>query len=74
MQFTYFTVRKRVNGRDAIQLERLVGEVTSHLDTRYARVPRSGAHSRFLPVKDNDELARRRPEIETVARARGMLG
>jgi UTP--glucose-1-phosphate uridylyltransferase len=74
MQFTYFTVRKRVNGRDAIQLERLVGEVTSNLDTRYARVPRSGAHSRFLPVKDNDELARRRPEIETVARARGMLG
>jgi UTP--glucose-1-phosphate uridylyltransferase len=74
MAFTYFTVKKTVDGRAAIQFERLVGEVTSHLDTRYARVPRSGAHSRFLPVKDEHELTLRRSDIESVARARGMLG
>ena len=37
------------------------------------RVSRDGKTSRFLPVKDNDELARRRPEIEIVARNRGMI-
>jgi UTP--glucose-1-phosphate uridylyltransferase len=36
-------------------------------------VPREGTASRFLPVKDVPELERRRPEIEAVARARGML-
>jgi UTP--glucose-1-phosphate uridylyltransferase len=37
------------------------------------RVPRDGAASRFLPVKDIDELARRREDIMQVARARGMV-
>jgi UTP--glucose-1-phosphate uridylyltransferase len=36
-------------------------------------VPRNGVDARFLPVKDNEELAKRRGEIEQVARARGML-
>jgi UTP--glucose-1-phosphate uridylyltransferase len=36
-------------------------------------VPRTGVDSRFLPVKDPQELEQRRPEIEAVARARGML-
>jgi hypothetical protein len=36
-------------------------------------VPRQGTTSRFLPVKDNDELAFRRDEIQTVLKARGVL-
>ena len=32
-----------------------------------------GAASRFLPVKDFDELAKRRADIEVVAHARGMV-
>lgn len=71
--WTYFVVNKKVDGNVAIQFERLINEVTSHLDTVYLRVPRSGAESRFLPVKDNEELASRRSEIEAVAKARGML-
>ena len=39
----------------------------------YARVPRDGAVARFLPVKDYDELAKRRDDIRAVAAARGML-
>jgi UTP--glucose-1-phosphate uridylyltransferase len=39
----------------------------------YVRVPRDGAASRFLPVKDHDELARRRDEIRAVVNARGMV-
>ena len=74
MQWSYFLVNKKVGGRPVIQFERLVNELTSHFDTTFVRVPREGAASRFLPVKDNEELAQRRPELELVARARGMLG
>ena len=72
-EWTYFVVEKQVQGRVAVQFERLVNEITAHLDTVYLRVPREGAGSRFLPVKDRAELDRRRPEIEAVGRARGML-
>jgi UTP--glucose-1-phosphate uridylyltransferase len=71
--WTYFRVDKLVDGAPVVQFERLVNEVTSYLPTRYLRVPRDGAAARFLPVKDHDELARRRNEIELVARSRGML-
>lgn len=71
--WTFFRVNKKVDGNDVVQFERLVNEVTSHVPTRYLRVPREGAESRFLPVKDNEELDRRVAEIQAVARARGML-
>lgn len=71
--FTYCVVEKKVDGRPCIQRERLLGEITFHLDARYVRVPRTGKESRFVPVKDPEELARRRPEIEAVAKQRGML-
>ncbi|MFO0551199.1 MAG: UTP--glucose-1-phosphate uridylyltransferase [Polyangiaceae bacterium] len=71
--FTFVEVEKKVAGRTAIQFERLLGEITVPLEPSFLRVPREGTSSRFLPVKDNDELARRRPEIEAVARARGFF-
>lgn len=72
--WTYCVVEKKVAGEAVIQRERLLGELTFNLPTRFVLVPREGAGSRFLPVKDPDELARRRGDIEAVARARGMLG
>jgi len=72
-EFTWFQVRKKVEGIDAIQFERLIGEITTPLDTRFLRVPREGAVSRFIPVKDHDELAVRREDIRNVAQSRGML-
>lgn len=71
--FTFVEVEKSVDGKKAIQFERLLGEVTVGLAPHLLRVPRDGARSRFLPVKDTDELARRRPEIEAVLRDRGIL-
>jgi UTP--glucose-1-phosphate uridylyltransferase len=73
MDWTYFVVNKKVGGRPVIQFERLVNELTGHFDTTYVRVPRQGEGSRFLPVKDHDELAARKAELELVARSRGML-
>jgi UTP--glucose-1-phosphate uridylyltransferase len=73
IQWNWFEVEKKVDGHVAIQFERLLQELTAALPSTYIRVPRHGTTSRFLPVKDRDELARRRPDIEGVARARGML-
>lgn len=71
--WNWFEVEKNVDGRTALQFERLLQELTTALRSMYVRVPREGEESRFLPVKDFDELARRRSDIERVARARGML-
>jgi UTP--glucose-1-phosphate uridylyltransferase len=71
--WTYFTVKKKVGDKSVVQFERLVNEVTSYLPTAYLHMPRDGAASRFLPVKDNEELAHRVPEILAVARARGII-
>jgi UTP--glucose-1-phosphate uridylyltransferase len=73
LDWTYFLVEKKADEQPVIQFERLIGEVTSHMDTRFLRVPRDGEDSRFLPTKDHDELSARRDDIERVARARGML-
>jgi UTP--glucose-1-phosphate uridylyltransferase len=73
MPWTFFTVTKKVEDKPVIQFERLVNEVTSELPTKYLHLPRTGPHSRFLPVKDNEELAARQPEIEAVAQSHGWL-
>jgi UTP--glucose-1-phosphate uridylyltransferase len=73
MPWTFIQVGKKVGPRTAVQFERLIGELPYHLATSFVRVPREGLASRFLPVKDNDELAMRRSEIEAIAHARGML-
>ena len=73
MPWTFFTVTKKVDGQGVIQFERLVNEVTSVLPTKYLHLPRVGEDSRFLPVKDNEELAARVPEIELIAKRNGWL-
>jgi UTP--glucose-1-phosphate uridylyltransferase len=71
MDWSWFRVEKSVDGRPAIQFERLVGELTSTLDSRFLRVPRAGGESRFLPAKDWDELDAHRDQI--AARIEPML-
>jgi UTP--glucose-1-phosphate uridylyltransferase len=70
---TWFVVRKKVDGREAIQFEHLAGELSAFLPCACVEVARNGDDGRFQPVKDPDELARRQPEIERVLRARGVL-
>jgi UTP--glucose-1-phosphate uridylyltransferase len=63
----YYQVDKSVAGRPAVQFERLIGEVTAFLSTRFIEVEREGPEGRFLPAKDVAELQRRLPDIATVA-------
>ena len=73
VRWSWFEVEKKVGERTALQFERLLQELTSAMPAAYVRVPRDGVAARFLPVKDFDELARRREDIRAVAAARGML-
>jgi UTP--glucose-1-phosphate uridylyltransferase len=59
---TFFRVEKKLEAATVIQFERLVGQLTAFLPTHFLEVPRS----RFLPVKDPEELELRRPEIEAL--------
>jgi len=73
VHWSWFEVEKKVGARTAVQFERLLQELTSALPAAYVRVPRDGPGARFLPVKDHDELARRRDDIRAIASDRGML-
>ncbi len=70
---TWFVVRKRVGGQEAIQFEHLVGELSAFLSCSCVEVARDGRDGRFQPAKDPEELERRRPEIEKILRARGVI-
>ena len=69
----WFLVRKKVEGREAIQFERLVGQISAFVPSLCLEVPRSGEFGRFQPAKDPAELEKRRPDIERILRARGVL-
>jgi UTP--glucose-1-phosphate uridylyltransferase len=62
----WFTVTKRAFGRQAVQFEHLVGQVTAFLDASYLVVPRRGPESRFLPVKRPGDLDDIRPVLREI--------
>lgn len=59
----WYYVEKQVQGKKAIQIERLVGELTRHLKSNFIRVKRTGDGTRFLPIKTPDDLESARDEI-----------
>lgn len=59
----WYFVSKTVDGRKAVQMERLVGEMTRFFDSNYLRVKRTGRENRFLPVKTPIDLESSREEI-----------
>ena len=72
MEWTYVRVNKQVGDRQAIQFERLLGELTEGLDTSFVRVPRSGEGSRFMPIKTREDVQVHRALIELLVERRGL--
>jgi UTP--glucose-1-phosphate uridylyltransferase len=66
---TWFYVEKEVDGRKAVQLERLVNELSAFLPTTFLLVPRHGPRSRFVPVKTPEDLERSRPLLRELLAA-----
>jgi UTP--glucose-1-phosphate uridylyltransferase len=69
----WFPVRRKVDGQETIQAERLLGQVTAFLPTQFLSVERHGREGRFLPVKDREELRLRLPEIQALLRDLDIL-
>ena len=66
---TWLYVEKTVDGRPAVQLERLYHEASAVLPTTYLVVPATGPQGRFLPVKTPADLEVAEPQLrEMVAR------
>jgi UTP--glucose-1-phosphate uridylyltransferase len=53
---SWLYVVKDVEGRDAVQLERLYHELSAFVPTTYLEVPRRGPRGRFLPIKTPADL------------------
>ena len=60
---TWYRADKKSEGKDVVQFERLMGEVTAFVDSAFLEVPREGADGRFLPVKTPDDLKILEPVI-----------
>jgi UTP--glucose-1-phosphate uridylyltransferase len=65
---TWFYVEKSVDGRRAVQLERIVGELTAFLDTAFLEVPRRGPSARYYPVKTPADLEALRSDPDLALR------
>lgn len=59
----YYYVEKKVEDRPAVQMERLIGEMTRHLSTNFVKVKRTGVDTRFLPIKTPEDLSAARADI-----------
>lgn len=70
MPWTWCVARKRVEGHEAIQFERLVGELTWWNSTHWVHVPRAGRTTRFIPIKDHSDLEEHREVLMRVWRDR----
>ena len=60
IRLPWHRVQKRVDAQPVIQFERLVGELTAGVSTRFIRVDRVGINSRFLAVKTPHDLTENR--------------
>ncbi|MBW2277737.1 MAG: UTP--glucose-1-phosphate uridylyltransferase [Deltaproteobacteria bacterium] len=72
-ELDWFAVRKRVGDAEVIQFERLVGQLSEHLEVNWLRVPRQGARSRFVPIKIPDDLERHAADLAAVLGNQGVL-
>jgi UTP--glucose-1-phosphate uridylyltransferase len=68
-ELEWLYVRKSVDGRPAVQLERLYHQVAWELETTFLEVPRSGDRGRFFPIKEPEDLERAQPALRTMLAA-----
>ncbi|MFW6134096.1 MAG: UTP--glucose-1-phosphate uridylyltransferase [Elusimicrobiota bacterium] len=62
-ELPWYVVKKEVNGEKVIQFERLAGDLTKFLNSKYLKVPRS---KRFFPVKRPEDLEANRKKLKNL--------
>ena len=71
---TWLYVEKTVEGRSAIQLERLYHEASALVSTQYLEVPRRGPSGRFSPIKTPADLERAQDDLRELVSADPLGG
>jgi UTP--glucose-1-phosphate uridylyltransferase len=71
---SWFYVEKNVDGRVAVQMERLVGQVSAFVETAYLLVAREGPAFRYFPIKTPGDLETLRGDAVRVDRIRASVG
>jgi UTP--glucose-1-phosphate uridylyltransferase len=66
---TWLYVLKGVEGRDAVQLERVYHELSAFVPTQYLEVPRRGLRGRFSPIKTPADLERAQDDLRALVSA-----
>lgn len=66
---SWLYVLKDVDGRRAVQLERLYHEASALVPTQYLEVPRRGPRGRFLPIKTPADLERAEGDLRELVSA-----
>lgn len=66
---TWLYVRKDVDGRGAVQLERLYHEISAFVPTQFLVVPRRGPRGRFSPIKTPADLERAQDDLRELVSA-----
>ncbi len=66
---SWLYVRKQVDGREAVQLERLYHEASAFVPTQYLEVPRRGVRGRFFPIKTPADLERAQDDLRELVSA-----
>ena len=72
-ELTWFVVEKEVGGKPAVQFERLAGQISAFLKSQFIQVPRQGAASRFLPIKERSDLEENRDFLAEALKVRGGI-
>ena len=67
---SWYVAKKKVENQPVVQFERLVGELSKDLKTGFITVPRQGVETRFLPIKDRNDLEKAREIMKEVAEYR----
>jgi len=70
---TWFSVKKKVGDAQAVQWERLVGQMTEFVDVTWLVVSRSGETSRFIPIKTVEDITLHREALSCRLSALGVL-
>lgn len=71
---SWLYVEKAVEGRAAVQLERLYHEVSAFVPTQYLEVPRRGPRGRFSPIKTPADLDRAQDDLRELVSADPLGG
>jgi UTP--glucose-1-phosphate uridylyltransferase len=66
---TWLYVEKAVEGRAAVQLERLYHEASALVPTQFLEVPRRGPRGRFSPIKTPADLERAQDDLRELVSA-----